>query len=427
MMSTATNLPDIEVKAMNAQIFRVGVINVLVTGALALLYFLFIHPSIIDPSEPSANTDLELTAVFSILIIGALLSHVLLTRLYRKLVGQHAGATVKLEKYIELVAKFMELRSAFSDWLATQRGFNDKLATVMSEVASESDTAASIIVKQTQTIDKQAKQVLSTLENSNYERVDVSQEHAGEGASLHSIADYMKHLPRFIEQQNASTAVIAKQIQSFSAAISTIQEIAEQTNLLALNAAIEAARAGESGRGFAVVADEVRNLAKKSADAARKIEKEIREINKIVDTSQNAEMLQAMAEGVDKANQLGEFIRFLQSSYDDMDRFYQGFMAVIVDNNKTLSDDVMGLLQQIQFQDIVRQRVERALHAIECQNSVNTQIGTKLIKFNQASHDLLALDNELAELERYFEQYQKTERQHNQSRTTSATDDIELF
>lgn len=58
-----------------------------------------------------------------------------------------------------------------------------------------------------------------------------------------------------------------------------IKEIADQTNLLALNASIGAARAGESGRGFAVVADEVRKLAKRTADAAREIDRTIAGIN----------------------------------------------------------------------------------------------------------------------------------------------------
>src|SRR3546814_6673963 len=52
-----------------------------------------------------------------------------------------------------------------------------------------------------------------------------------------------------------------------------IKNIAFQTNILALNAAVEAARAGEHGRGFAVVAAEVRNLALRSSEASKDIEK----------------------------------------------------------------------------------------------------------------------------------------------------------
>jgi methyl-accepting chemotaxis protein len=52
-----------------------------------------------------------------------------------------------------------------------------------------------------------------------------------------------------------------------------IKNIAFQTNILALNAAVEAARAGEHGKGFAVVAAEVRNLALRSSEASKDIEK----------------------------------------------------------------------------------------------------------------------------------------------------------
>ena len=87
-----------------------------------------------------------------------------------------------------------------------------------------------------------------------------------------------------------------------------VNEIAFQTNLLALNAAVEAARAGEAGKGFAVVAGEVRNLAQRSGEAAKEIQKLIKESvvrveegNKLV--TKSGESLTNIVENVRKVAQ----------------------------------------------------------------------------------------------------------------------------
>jgi twitching motility protein PilJ len=62
-----------------------------------------------------------------------------------------------------------------------------------------------------------------------------------------------------------------------------------QTNLLAINAGIEAARAGEEGQGFAVVAEEVGELAARSTEATKEIERIVETIQR-----ETAEVVDAM-------------------------------------------------------------------------------------------------------------------------------------
>ncbi|ONI38936.1 hypothetical protein AN639_04215 [Candidatus Epulonipiscium fishelsonii] len=82
--------------------------------------------------------------------------------------------------------------------------------------------------------------------------------------------NYMKSLIEAMTDINKSSVNIAEVIK-------IIENIASQTNLLALNAAIESARAGEAGKGFAVVANEIRDLATKSSETVKEIERIIKD------------------------------------------------------------------------------------------------------------------------------------------------------
>lgn len=94
-----------------------------------------------------------------------------------------------------------------------------------------------------------------------------------------AVTDLIKTVDNLVSTVNEIDVVIqelstdSKQILQFS---EMIGEIADQTTLLALNASIEAARAGDGSKGFSVIADHVGELAARSEESAKHINKVVK-------------------------------------------------------------------------------------------------------------------------------------------------------
>lgn len=158
---------------------------------------------------------------------------------------------------------------------------------------------------------------------------------------------------------------LAREVRALTPLIKVITSIAQQTGLLALNAEIEAARAGSAGRGFAVVANEVRKLAVMSTKAAADI---AAKINSTCDKV-NREMLAAHAslaehESSSVMNNLMEELAKMQQEFSKNGQLLLEVITEVDANYEESVNRLSEALGHIQFQDVMRQRMEHVQEAM---------------------------------------------------------------
>lgn len=158
---------------------------------------------------------------------------------------------------------------------------------------------------------------------------------------------------------------LGDEVAALKPLITIIASIATQTNLLALNAEIEAARAGQAGRGFAVVASKVRELSKETADAANNIANSINAaVDKTLevgnDVKTTLESLSGGGEMRDMVQQLAE----IQQQFSNGTNLLLDVLHGVESGHKEMEDQLLQVLGHIQFQDVMRQRMEHVQSAL---------------------------------------------------------------
>lgn len=250
------------------------------------------------------------------------------------------------------------------------------VAVQLAGVIDETEQAAMHLIVLVRKLNDEAGALVKYLAASDQSGCAPGQQRLDSAAIITEISGFVEQLPAMIRDDVSlvQTAAIGE-IDGLHSFVGMIKQLSMQSKLIAINAAIEAAHAGEAGRGFGVLASELRMLADQSSQAASMVEHGVLKARKAMQDSLQLEMMEGH---IAKAGEMIASIRLLQKSNEDSQAYYRAIVAAATEHNTALAAEIADLLGHIQFQDIVRQRIERIGLAVARRNDVLLQLPMSL-------------------------------------------------
>jgi methyl-accepting chemotaxis protein len=291
-------------------------------------------------------------------------------------------------------------------------------------VIGDTESSAQAIIQHVRRLHDSATQLVSYLDGTTLKAGDLGKEIQESVAFLVDIGAFIEQLPAKTERDRANVQAIVKEIMTLSEMTADVQAISQQSHLIAINVAIEASRDGNSSAVFKVLADEMRRLAGNSRAMAVKMNLGLNRAREIAEgdlASTIAESSRQLADASNTAASIGK----LRANFDDMSEYYKTRFAVLTRHNEDLVKDIAEVLGQIQYQDVVRQAIERTRATAGRRNAMLREL------VSSADDGAAGLEKLPQQLELILEQYLQEEDKHRHSSRAVPDEEaplkIELF
>lgn len=366
------------------------------SGTIAIVYWTasWLHASGIPVAAHGSGHEAALLAGMTLLVAAAL-GAVLRPAMGMLLQRQHPGASAEhlppalAAEELRQVAPYMEVLAQQLD--GSVQDTEDGVMNVIK------------IVDSVYQVSGQQLQRIQASEENGAELSQVLREKLQVDQQLGSILEmFVTNQERDIET-NIARLKRLQEVKALSPLVEVISHVARQTNFLAINAAIEAARAGESGRGFAVVAAEIRVLSNRTAEVAVDIARRISAATEGIDTE-----LQNVETHTDRNSSTGNMRKVMEDINEMHARFAAGSASLldIVEGVRTghleIVDKLSEALGQIQFHDVIRQRIAQVQGAM---NELNSHLQTVADQMHDKPWDREGLVSLTQRLEQQVSRY----------------------
>jgi methyl-accepting chemotaxis protein len=273
------------------------------------------------------------------------------------------------DKSFHQISHQLASSNAVRGQLAESRPYFDVMHNQIGDSMTESERQVSQVIQQIGTLSTQSAEkrehIGRSVESSNALRESTSQRVQNNREIIAALQMQLEVQSSEMQSNFERIEAMAGEVRELNPLIKVITSIAQQTSLLALNAEIEAARAGSAGRGFGVVAIEVRKLSVLATQAASDIALKINSTSKRVDT----EVLDAKSalQQFNSNQAMHDLITALENMQEEFSSNCALLLNVISEVDAGYEDTIRCLseaLGHIQFQDVMRQRMEHVQDAL---------------------------------------------------------------
>lgn len=290
--------------------------------------------------------------------------------------------------------------------------YNAVLGSQLQEAILQTETAVLGVIGRMANIHHQTCSQIDRIGSSSeksMELIAVTQDH------IHKNQQVIEALNVFSDNQADHLTDNLIRIEKLSAGmeqmrpmVDDISAIADRTKLLALNAKIEAARAGEAGRGFSVVAEEVRSLSDQTHKLAKEIADRITQIaGQALTETENARQEMSSNEDAKKFKNMAGKMSLVEGRFKAAATHLEEIIQGVDEANKVIVEEVSIVLGEIQFQDVLRQRLEHVNTGLDIQSGFAEETLSWLE--GRGESPTKGLDAHLDELkEKYVMQEQRT-------------------